>query len=71
MANPQAEPFFPRFFLTGEQRSAIANAERVLPEEQRSAFRAGVHRSLRASRANNAVPDHLVKVAVTAAQRRS
>jgi hypothetical protein len=69
MTNPQAEPFFPRFRLTGDQRALIANAERALPEEKRRAFQAGVHRVLRASRAHGDVNDHLVNVAVTAVQK--
>jgi hypothetical protein len=69
MSNPVAEPFFPRFTLTGDQRATLANAARALPEEKRRAFRASVHRTLRASRAHNAVSDHLIRVAVASVQR--
>jgi hypothetical protein len=67
--NPRAEPHFPRFRLTAAQQAAIAKAELALPEGKRSAFRQGVHRTLRASRAHGDVSDYLVKVAVTSQQR--
>jgi hypothetical protein len=68
-SNPRAEPFFQRFRLTAAQQAAIDKAELALPEGKRSAFRHGVHRTLRASRAHGDVSDYLVKVAVTSQQR--
>jgi hypothetical protein len=67
--NPRAEPHFPRYRLTGEQRAVISNAERALPKDRRRAFHALVARVLKASGARGTVADHLVRLAVTAVQR--